>query len=146
MIAVHVVDANLDFQLWLSPETGAVGWRQPDTGVELSRLELAVFAEQLNPGFVVRIFPKVIVGDKLEADFPGAGHLVFGLKHQPTAAGTDAVLFALIGTHCALLGQHSDSRRAGQKQASQRGFRERDQVGSTQEHQAAHSHPPHVHL
>src|SRR5579872_5225396 len=45
VVTVGIVDAHHDFQLWLAPEAGTVGRRQPNAGVEVSQLELSILAK-----------------------------------------------------------------------------------------------------
>ena len=63
-------------QLRLSPEAGTVGRRQPDAGVEVGELELAVIANQVDPGLVVGVFAEIVIRLKFKPDLLGAGHFV----------------------------------------------------------------------
>src|SRR6202140_118684 len=101
---VGVVNADHHLQLGLSPEARAVRWRQSDSGIEVRQLELAVTAKQNHSGLVVRVFAKIIIRPKLKAHIVRARHLVGRVELQPFSAGADAVRFALIRTHSAILG------------------------------------------
>src|ERR1035438_1958821 len=101
---VRIVDADLHFQLGLSPEARAVRRRQSHSGIKVPKLELAVAAIQIHSGLVVRIFLKIVIRLQLKAHFFRVGHLVGGVELQPLAAGADAVLFALVRRHGASLG------------------------------------------
>src|SRR5579859_485940 len=114
---MEVVDADLNFELRLSPEARTIRRRQPDAGIEVGEFELAVLTEKIDSGLVVGIFAKVVVRQKFEAHFFCAGHLVFGTKFHPLAPRTDAVLLALVRAHGAAL-------REGRSRAKQQACRE----------------------
>src|SRR6202162_2476494 len=101
---VRVVNADHNFQLGLSPKSRAVRRRQSDSGIEVRQLELAITAKQNDSGLVVRVFAKIVIRPKLKAHILRARHLVGGLELQPFSAGADAVRFALIRSHGAILG------------------------------------------
>lgn len=102
---VGVVNANLDFELGLSPKTGAVRWKQSHARIELCPLELAIAAKEIDSRLIVVVFAKIVVGLKLEAYFVRAGHLIAGVELEPISTNADAILLALIGRHSATLSE-----------------------------------------
>ena len=109
---VASVDADHDFHLRLAPEAGIVRPSQAGAGVKNGALVFAIAACDFDSWFVVRVFPKIIVRKQLEPDFLRPGHLVFRPELHPLAAGADAVRFALVRAHGALLRARGHGRRS----------------------------------
>src|SRR6202140_5074092 len=89
---VRVVNADHNLQLGLSPEAGAVRWRQPDSGIKVAQLELPVNTKQFDPRLVIRVLAKIVIRQKLKARFLRTRHLVGGVELQPFSAGADPIL------------------------------------------------------
>src|ERR1017187_9844786 len=114
LVVVAAVDTYHAFHLRLPPEARIVRAPQPAAHIEVGILILAVGAYHLDPRFVIRILPKVVVCQQFEADFFRARHFIFRAELHPLAAGADPILFVLISTHRPLW---AESRHGHQDQA-----------------------------
>ena len=79
LVVVGIVDAHLNFELRLSPPSGAVGRREPDSGLK-SAASAFRCADQIHPGLVVGVFLEIIIRLELETHFLLACHLVGGVN------------------------------------------------------------------
>src|ERR1700676_2780653 len=103
LVLVAAIDTHHDFHLGLPPEAWIIWPLQAGPRIKIRSLILAITAYELDSRLGVWIFPKIIIGQKFEANFLRSSHLVFGAEPGPLASGADAILFVLIRTHGALL-------------------------------------------
>jgi len=115
-LVVGIVNADHDLHLRLAPEAVTVGRAKLSAGIEISLLQLAATAKQLNPGIVISFFAKIGAGTTLEPKPLGTGYLVLGPKLHPFSARTDAVLLVLVGAQSTSLGVHADRRSTSKRQ------------------------------
>jgi hypothetical protein len=112
VVAVAVVDADQNLHLGLSPEARTIRRTEPYARIKLALAKLAVLAEEFDPGPIVGILAKGIVGEEFEADPLRYGHFVFGLELHPFPAGVNTIILLFVRAHGAALGKGRNGRQA----------------------------------